>query len=107
MVFVVTENCIKCKYTDCVEECPVGAFHEGPNMVVINPEKCIECGVCSAVCPIQAIKSIEDLEADEEIFAELNEELCQDWPEITESKAPLDDAEEWIDVENKLEMLER
>lgn len=107
MAFVVTENCIKCKYTECVENCPVDAFHEGPNMLVIDPEKCIECGACSAVCPVQAIKADEDLEPDEEVFIELNADLSQEWPEITESKDPLEDAEEWIDVENKLDLLEK
>lgn len=107
MTYVVTENCIKCKYTDCVEECPVEAFHEGPNMVVINPEACIECGACASVCPIQAIKADEDLEPDEECFLELNAELSQEWPSITEAKEPLEDADEWVDIENKLEMLDR
>ncbi|MCP4355571.1 MAG: DUF3470 domain-containing protein [Proteobacteria bacterium] len=107
MTFVVTENCIKCKYTDCVEECPVGAFHEGSNMVVINPEVCIECGICATVCPIQAIKADEELETEEEQFLEINAELSREWPEITVSKEPMEDAEEWIDVENKLAMLDR
>jgi ferredoxin len=56
MTFVVTEACIKCKYTDCVEVCPVDCFHEGQNMLVIDPDQCIDCGVCEPKRPIGAIK---------------------------------------------------
>jgi ferredoxin len=107
MTFVVLDNCIKCKYTDCVDSCPVEAFHEGPNMLVINPDECIDCGVCVPECPIDAIKADEDLEANEEHFLELNVELSKKWPVITESKDPLDDADEWADIENKLKHLEK
>jgi ferredoxin len=107
MTFVVLDNCIKCKYTDCVDSCPVEAFHEGPNMLVINPDECIDCGVCVPECPIDAIKADEDLDANEEHFLELNVELSKQWPVITESKEPLDDADEWADIENKLKHLEK
>lgn len=107
MTFVVLDNCIKCKYTDCVDSCPVEAFHEGPNFMVINPDECIDCGVCVPECPIDAIKADEDLEAHEEHFLELNIELSKQWPVITESKEPLPDADEWADIENKLQHLEK
>ena len=57
MTFVVTEACIKCKYTDCVEVCPVDCFYEGENMLVIDPDQCIDCGVCEPECPIDAIQA--------------------------------------------------
>lgn len=107
MTFVVLDNCIKCKYTDCVDSCPVEAFHEGPNMLVINPDECIDCGVCVPECPIDAIKSDEDLDVHEEPFLKLNEELSKQWPVITETKEPMPEADEWADIENKLEHLER
>eukprot|EP01035_Chromulina_nebulosa_P006172 gene6172-8351_t len=56
MTYVVTDNCIKCKYTDCVEVCPVDCFYEGDNMLVIHPDECIDCGVCEPECPADAIK---------------------------------------------------
>lgn len=107
MTFVVLDNCIKCKFTDCVDSCPVEAFHEGPNMLVINPDECIDCGVCVPDCPIDAIKADEDLEANEEHFLELNIELSKQWPVITESKDPLPESDEWADIEDKLKHLER
>jgi len=107
MTFVVLDNCIKCKYTDCVDSCPVEAFNEGPNMLVINPDECIDCGVCVPDCPIDAIKADEDLEAHEEHFLKLNEEMSKVWPVITESKDPLPDADEWADIEDKLKHLEK
>ena len=53
MTYVVVENCIKCKYTDCVEVCPVDCFYEGENMLVIHPDECIDCGVCEPECPAE------------------------------------------------------
>ncbi|MGD9602110.1 MAG: ferredoxin FdxA [Gammaproteobacteria bacterium] len=107
MTFVVTENCIKCKYTDCVEVCPVDCFHEGPNMLVIDPDECIDCTLCEPECPAEAIKSEDDLTDDEQQFLALNAELAKDWPVINEMKDPPADADEWKGVADKLRYLER
>ncbi len=107
MTFVVTENCIKCKYTDCVEVCPVDCFYEGPNFLVINPDECIDCALCEPECPIEAIKSEDDLSEDQRIFLQLNAELSPDWPNITAKKEGLPDAISWENVSNKREHLER
>ncbi len=94
MPFVITGNCIKCRYTDCVEVCPVDCFYEGENMLVINPDECIDCGVCEPECPIEAIKSDEELAPEEMHWAALNSRYSAVWPNITESKGPLPGAEE-------------
>ncbi|HEX7047566.1 MAG TPA: ferredoxin FdxA [Gammaproteobacteria bacterium] len=107
MTFVVTENCIKCKYTDCVEVCPVDCFHEGPNFLVIDPDECIDCSLCEPECPINAIFSEDDLPNEQQHFLELNAELSRDWPVITEKKDAPPDAEEWEDKPGKLDQLER
>ncbi|WP_376696304.1 ferredoxin FdxA [Wenzhouxiangella sp. EGI_FJ10305] len=107
MTFVVTENCIKCKYTDCVEVCPVDCFHEGPNFLVIDPEECIDCTLCEPECPVQAIYPEDDLPADQHQFLEINEELSREWPVIAEMKPAPDDAKEWEDVPGKIKYLER
>jgi ferredoxin len=107
MTFVVTEACIKCKLTDCVEVCPVDCFHEGPNFLVIDPDECIDCTLCEPECPVEAIYSEDELPAGQEQYLKLNEELSQDWPVITEMKDPPDDADEWRDVKDKLQYLER
>lgn len=107
MTFVVTENCIKCKYTDCVEVCPVDCFHEGPNFLVIDPEECIDCTLCEPECPAEAIYPEDDLPADQQAFLELNRELSTQWPVISEMKDPPTDAKEWDDVPDKLKYLER
>ncbi|MGB0713029.1 MAG: ferredoxin FdxA [Gammaproteobacteria bacterium] len=107
MTFVVLENCIKCKYTDCVEVCPVDCFHEGPNTLVIDPEECIDCAVCEPECPAEAIVAEDDVPAGQEHMIGLNEELAADWPVITERKDPLPDADDWNGKEGKLDMLER
>jgi ferredoxin len=107
MTFIVLENCIKCKYTDCVDVCPVDCFHEGPNFLVIDPEECIDCTLCEPECPIDAIVSEDDIPEGQEQFLELNEELLQIWPVITASIPGPDDAAEWEDVPDKLQYLER
>jgi ferredoxin len=101
MTYVVTDNCIKCKYTDCVEVCPVDCFYEGENMLVINPDECIDCGVCEPECPAEAI--LPDTEPGLEKWIELNAEYSEKWPNITEKKDALPEAEEFDGKENKLE----
>ncbi len=107
MPFVVTENCIKCKYGDCVEVCPVDCFYEGPNMLVINPDECIDCALCEPECPVNAIKSSDDLTEKEESLLDLNRELAETWPNIVEKCDPCEDADNWSSVSDKLKYLER
>ncbi len=107
MTFVVTESCIKCKLTDCVEVCPVDCFHEGPNMLVIDPEECIDCTLCVPECPVEAIYSEDELPEEHNKFLALNAELSESWPVIAEMKdAPADEAE-WREVKDKFQYLER
>jgi ferredoxin len=107
MTFVVTQSCIKCKYTDCVEVCPVDCFHEGPNFLVIDPDECIDCTLCEPECPVEAIYSEDELPADQAHFLALNAELSAGWPVITEAKEPPADADDWRDVDDKEQYLER
>ncbi len=107
MTFVVTESCIKCKHTTCVEVCPVDCFHEGPNFLVIDPEECIDCTLCEPECPVDAIYPEEDLPSDQEHFTALNAELSLEWPVITERKDPPADYAEWEEVAEKIHLLER
>jgi ferredoxin len=107
MTFVVTENCIRCKYTDCVEVCPVDCFHEGPNFLVIDPDECIDCTLCEPECPVEAIFSEEDLPPGQEHFLALNKELSAQWPVITERIDPPEDAADWEGVPEKTQYLER
>ena len=106
MAFVVTDNCIKCKYTDCVEVCPVDCFHEGPNFLVIDPDECIDCTLCEPECPANAIFAEDDVPEDQVHFIELNADLTKAWPVIAEQKDPLPDAAEWDGKPNKIEHLE-
>ena len=107
MTFVVTESCIKCKLTDCVEVCPVDCFHEGPNMLVIDPEECIDCTLCEPECPVEAIFSEDELPEEQNQFLALNAEFSESWPVITEMKdAPADEAD-WREVKDKFQYLER
>ncbi|MDD5365011.1 MAG: ferredoxin family protein [Gallionellaceae bacterium] len=107
MTYVVTENCIQCKYTDCVEVCPVDCFHEGPNFLVIDPEECIDCTLCVAECPAEAIFAEDDLPADQRQFIEINAELAKTWPVIVEKKPALDDADAWLGKPGKADMLKK
>lgn len=101
MTFVVTDDCIKCKYTDCVEVCPVDCFYEGENMLVINPDECIDCGVCEPECPIEAILPDTDEAADK--WIDLNAKYSEEWANITVKKEPMPEAEEFKDVKGKLD----
>jgi len=102
MTYVVTDNCIACKYTDCVEVCPVDCFYEGENMLVIHPDECIDCGVCEPECPADAIRS--DTEANLEKWLEINRQYSTEWPNLTTKKDALPDAEEMDGKVNKLEL---
>ena len=106
MTFVVSEPCIKCKHTDCVEVCPVDAFYVGPNFLVINPDECIDCALCEPECPVDAIFSEDELPDDQQEYLELNAQLSEKWENITESTDPMPDHEEWAEVKNKREHLE-
>ncbi|MEO7127733.1 MAG: ferredoxin FdxA [Rhodoferax sp.] len=107
MTFVVTEACIKCKYTDCVDVCPVDAFREGPNFLAIDPDDCIDCAVCVPECPVSAIYAEEDVPADQQDFTPLNADLARLWKPIIRTKAALPDADEWANVKDKRDKLER
>ena len=106
MTFVVTEQCIKCKYTDCVEVCPVDCFYEGPNFLVISPDECIDCALCEPECPVNAIVSEDDLTETTKSFLALNAERAAVWPNITAKKESFADAKDWEHVEGKLQYLE-
>ena len=107
MTWVVGEQCIKCKLGDCVEVCPVDCFHEGPNMLVIDPDECIDCALCEPECPVDAIFADDEIPEGQEKFLELNQELSQIWPVISEAPIPPDDADDWREVEDKLKYLEK
>ncbi len=106
MTHVVTEACIRCKYTDCVSVCPVDCFHEGPNFLVIDPDVCIDCGVCIPECPIEAIVEESDLPPEQAEYLALNAQLATTWPVIASSKEPLPDADEWAERADKRALLE-
>jgi ferredoxin len=101
MTYVVTDLCIKCKYTDCVEVCPVDCFYEGENMLVINPDECIDCGVCEPECPAEAI--VPDTEGSAEKWAELNRDFSAKWPNLTRKKDAPSDADEFKGKAGKYE----
>jgi len=106
MTYVVTESCIKCKYTDCVDVCPVDCFVEGPNFLAIDPDECIDCTLCVAECPVEAIFAEDDVPADQQDFIALNARLAKVWPTIATRKDPLPDADAFSKVKNKRDMLE-
>ncbi|HXT82509.1 MAG TPA: ferredoxin FdxA [Acetobacteraceae bacterium] len=99
MTYVVTEACIKCKYMDCVEVCPVDCFYVGENMLVIHPDECIDCGVCEPECPAEAI--VPDSDSRAPAWTELNRTFAQQWPNITRKGEPPADADTWKDVADK------
>jgi ferredoxin len=107
MTYVVTDNCINCKHTDCVAVCPVDCFYEGENFLVIHPDECIDCDACVEACPIDAIYSEDDLPEDKQHFLQINEELANNWQQITDQKEPMPDAEKWNGVAGKLELLKK
>lgn len=108
MTHVVTEACIRCKYTDCVDVCPVDCFREGPNFLTIDPDECIDCAVCIPECPVNAIYAEEDVPADQMHMIKLNVELARNgWPSITKRKTPMADADDWKDKTDKLSELQR
>lgn len=107
MTYVVTNNCIQCRYTKCVEICPADAFHVGPNFMVINPDNCADCGLCVPECPEDAIYPENRLDSGQRFFIELNAELSKQWPVIVQEIEPLDDHAEWAGRPDKLPFLTR
>jgi ferredoxin len=106
VTFVVTESCIRCKYTDCVDVCPVDAFREGRNMLVIDPDDCIDCALCVPECPVEAIFAEDDVPADQQDFIARNAALAPRWPTITRSKPAPPDADQWATVKDKRALLD-
>ncbi len=107
MTYVVTESCIKCKYTDCVDVCPVDCFREGPNCLVIDPDECIDCTLCVPECPVEAIFAEDDVPEDQRVFIQINADLAKQWPAIIEKKDAPPDADEWAKRKDKKDLLER
>jgi ferredoxin len=107
MTYVVTDACVKCKYTDCVDVCPVDCFKEGPNFLVIDPDECIDCTLCVAECPVEAIYAEDDVPADMQDYIALNAEMSKVWHAIVEKKDPLPDHETWAAVNGKFDQIER
>ncbi len=105
MTFIVTDKCVKCKYTDCVEVCPVDCFREGENMLVIDPDECIDCNLCVPECPIDAIYAEDDLPENKQHFLGINAKLAKQWPEITVIKDPPLDADDYKDIADKEDLL--
>ena len=107
MTYLVTENCINCKHSDCVVVCPVDCFHEGPNFLSIDPDECIDCGVCVPECPVNAIFPDTDLPEDEKKYwLDINSRTSKKWPVITVKKVAMPDAAEWDGKPNKRDLLQ-
>ena len=106
MTFVVGEACIKCKLTDCVEVCPVDCFYEGPNMLVIHPDECIDCALCEPECPVEAIFSEDELPEDQQEFLDINQRMADLWPNIAQQQDPPLDADDWREVKQKRHLFE-
>ncbi len=107
MTYVVTESCVKCKYTDCVDICPVDCFKEGPNMLVIDPDECIDCTLCVAECPVEAIFAEDDVPDGQQEWIALNKELAAGWKPLIARKPAPRDADQWAKVKDKKHLLER
>lgn len=105
MTYIVTEPCIKCKLTDCVEVCPVDCFYEGENFLVIHPDECIDCGLCVPECPVDAIVPEDEVPRGQEEYLDLNARLSEQWPNIAEKKAAPDGWEDWAEVKEKRHLL--
>lgn len=105
MAYVVTESCIQCKYTDCVEVCPVDCFREGANFLVIDPNECIDCTLCVPECPAEAIFPEYEVPESQRHFIELNARLAAEWPMINERKDEMTDAKQFAEVKEKLHLL--
>ena len=107
MTYIVNDKCIKCKLMDCVEVCPVDCFYEGENFLVINPDECIDCGLCEPECPVDAIFAEDELPADQIKFIEINEELSKKWPNISQKKDALPQADTYKSQKDKFDLLKR
>jgi len=103
MTHVVSDSCVRCRYTDCVDVCPVDCFRAGKDFLVIDPDECIDCAVCIPECPVNAIYAEEDLPEHLQHFVDLNAKLAKEWPSITKKEQPLPDAEQWSTVTDKLD----
>ncbi len=106
MTYVVTESCINCKHTDCVDVCPVDCFVEGPNFLAIDPDNCIDCSLCVAECPVEAICAEEDVPEAQRDFIRINAQAAKVWPAITERKSAPADADHWAAIKQKRPYLE-
>ena len=106
MAYIVTESCIKCKYTDCVDVCPVDCFREGPNMLVIDPDECIDCTLCVPECPVEAIFAEDDVPDAQREFIAKNRSLAAKWQPLIERKPAPPDADEWAKVKDKKHLLQ-
>ena len=107
MTYVVTEACVRCRYTDCVDVCPVDCFKAGPNFLVIDPDECIDCAVCVPECPVNAIYAEEDVPENQQHYIQINKDLSANWKTITKRESALPDADVWAKVTDKTQYLDR